>query len=138
MQQQKIHSESEPDPGGTPPLPLFRPEAVESRQQRLYGDILLIRPFSLTLLAGIAIVLAAGAVGFLLLGHHTQRPRVILRLLRARERALVLLDGAELGRRLRLDRRQDSLAMSGLRPAVTLAPARRDSTFPSHRTPQFP
>jgi len=76
MQQPKIHSVSEPDPGGFPPLPLFRPEALESRQQRLYGDILLIRPFSLTLLAGIAIALAAGAVGFLLLGHHTQKVQV--------------------------------------------------------------
>src|SRR5437879_625796 len=74
--QKKIHLESETDPGGVPSLPLFRPEALESRQQRLYGDILLIRPFSLTLLAGIAIALAVSAVGFLLLGHHMQRVRV--------------------------------------------------------------
>ena len=44
-----------------------------------------------------------------LLGHDAQRPRVILRLLRPRERALVLLDGAELGRCLRLDLHQEVL-----------------------------
>ncbi len=35
------------------PLPLFRPEALVT-QDRLYGEILLIRPFSLTVLAWVA------------------------------------------------------------------------------------
>src|SRR5437016_12041696 len=74
--QQKNHLESEPSPSAPPPLPLFRPEVLESRQQKLYGDILLIRPLSLTLMACIAIALAASVLGFLLLGHHTERTRV--------------------------------------------------------------
>src|SRR5207249_7104360 len=44
-----------------------------------------------------------------LLGHHTERPCVILRLLGPSERALMLLDGAELRRGLRADRRQKML-----------------------------
>src|SRR5207253_4985625 len=44
-----------------------------------------------------------------LLGHDSQRPRVVLRLLRSRERALVLLNGAELGGCLCLDLHQEVL-----------------------------
>ena len=42
--------------------------------------------------------------------HDPESPGVILRLLRAGERALVLLDGSELGRRLRLDLHQKVLS----------------------------
>jgi len=44
-----------------------------------------------------------------LLRHYAKGPRVVLSFLGARERALVLLDGAELGRRLRFDLHQKVL-----------------------------
>ncbi len=31
------------------PAPLFRPEALDAQQQKFYGEILLLRPLSLTL-----------------------------------------------------------------------------------------
>jgi HlyD family secretion protein len=58
------------------PLPLFRPEAIEAQQQKFYGEIVLIRPFSLMLLGWFAIGIAAAVVGFLLLGQYTERARV--------------------------------------------------------------
>ena len=58
---------------GTPPLPLFRPEAVLYQQQKSYGDIILIRPLSLTLLSGLAISIVASALAFLFFGHYTER-----------------------------------------------------------------
>lgn len=58
------------------PLPLFRPEALAAQQQKFYGEILLIRPLSLTLFVCLGIGLASAVIGFLLLGHHTERIRV--------------------------------------------------------------
>jgi len=58
------------------PLPLFRPEALAAVQQKFYGEIILIRPFSLILLGWFAIGIAAAVLGFLLLGQYTERARV--------------------------------------------------------------
>src|SRR5215467_3890770 len=58
------------------PLPLFRPEALAAQQQKFYGEILLIRPLALTLFVWLGIGLASAVIGFLLLGHHTERVRV--------------------------------------------------------------
>ncbi|HLK07839.1 MAG TPA: hypothetical protein VKV30_07860 [Candidatus Angelobacter sp.] len=58
------------------PLPLFRPEAFASQQQKFYGEIILIRPFSLLLLSWFAIGITSAVLGFLLLGHYTERARV--------------------------------------------------------------
>jgi hypothetical protein len=58
------------------PLPLFRPEALAAQQQKFYGDIVLIRPFSLFLLSWFAIGITAAVLGFLLLGHYTEQIRV--------------------------------------------------------------
>ena len=58
------------------PLPLFRPEALAAQQQKFYGEILLIRPLSLTLFVWLGIGLASGVIGFLLLGHYTEKIRV--------------------------------------------------------------
>jgi len=58
------------------PLPLFRPEALAAQQQKFYGDIVLIRPFSLLLLSWFAIGITAAVIGFLLLGHYTERAHV--------------------------------------------------------------
>ena len=52
--------------GHQQPLPLFRPEALASQQQKLYGDILLIRPLSLAFLGWLGLVIAASIAGFLL------------------------------------------------------------------------
>ena len=62
--------------GHQQPLPLFRPEALASQQQKLYGDILLIRPLSLAFLGWLGLVIAASIAGFLLLGQITEKTRV--------------------------------------------------------------
>lgn len=58
------------------PLPLFRPEALAAVQQKLYGEIILIRPFPLMLLGWFAVGIAAAVLGFLLLGQYTEQARV--------------------------------------------------------------
>ncbi len=66
----------EPPEGGQQPLPLFRPEALASQQQKLYGEILLIRPLSLTFLGWLGVAIAGSILGFLLLGKITEKARV--------------------------------------------------------------
>src|SRR5215510_11308020 len=56
-----------------PPLPLFRPEVLAAHGQKLYGEILLIRPLSSALFAWLGIVLAT-ALLVLLLGQHRGKP----------------------------------------------------------------
>jgi hypothetical protein len=58
------------------PLPLFRPEALAATQQKFYGEIILIRPFSLILLGWFGAGIAAAVLGFLLLGQYTERAHV--------------------------------------------------------------
>ena len=58
------------------PLPLFRPEALAGQQQKFYGEIILIRPFSLLLLSWFAVGITSAVLGFLLLGHYTERAHV--------------------------------------------------------------
>ncbi|HEV2961845.1 MAG TPA: hypothetical protein VG649_08490 [Candidatus Angelobacter sp.] len=62
--------------GENQPLPLFRPEALASQQQKLYGEILLIRPLSLTFLGWLGVAIAGSVLGFLLLGQITEKARV--------------------------------------------------------------
>jgi hypothetical protein len=66
--------ESHSDHGA--PLPLFRPEAIAALQQKFYGEIILIRPFSLMLLCWFALGITAAVLGFLFLGQYTERARV--------------------------------------------------------------
>jgi hypothetical protein len=65
-----------PQEGDHQPLPLFRMEALASQQQKLYGEILLIRPLSLTFLGWLGVGLAGCVLGFLLLGRITEKARV--------------------------------------------------------------
>ena len=58
-------------------LPLFRPEALAERQQKFYGEILLIRSFSLTFFTVLGTAIATVVLGFLLLGHYTERIHVL-------------------------------------------------------------
>jgi hypothetical protein len=58
------------------PLPLFRPEAIAALQQKFYGEIILVRPFSLMLLCWFALGITAAILGFLFLGQYTERARV--------------------------------------------------------------
>ena|SRR5437762_3362583 len=74
-----------PQQGEEQPLPLFRPEALASQQQKLYGEILLIRPLSLTFLMWLGVAIAASVLGFLLLGQTTDKIRVSGVLLPAHE-----------------------------------------------------
>ncbi|HJX84123.1 MAG TPA: hypothetical protein VJ723_07260 [Candidatus Angelobacter sp.] len=68
-------------------LPLFRPEALAA-QQKLNGEILLIRPFSLLCLGWLGTGIAAVVFGYLLLGHYTEKARVPAFLAPYREVAL--------------------------------------------------
>src|SRR5947199_8974239 len=63
-------------PSSVEPLPLFRPEAIAALQQKFYGEIILIRPFSLMLLCWFALGITAAVLGFLFLGQYTERARV--------------------------------------------------------------
>src|ERR1051326_7076854 len=63
-------------PSSAEPLPLFRPEALAALQQKFYGEIILIRPFSLVLLCWFALGITAAVLGFLFLGQYTERARV--------------------------------------------------------------
>jgi len=63
-------------PSSAEPLPLFRPEAIAALQQKFYGEIILIRPFSLVLLCWFALGITAAVLGFLFLGQYTERARV--------------------------------------------------------------
>ena len=55
------------------PLPLFRQEAMLHQQQKFYGDIILIRPLSLTLLTWGTLAIVALAVGLLGFGRYTEK-----------------------------------------------------------------
>lgn len=61
---------------GAKPLPLFRPEAILHQQQKSYGEIILIRPLSLTLLTGSAVLVIGLVAAFLVLGRYTEKVRV--------------------------------------------------------------
>jgi hypothetical protein len=63
-------------PNGGQPLPLFRQEAMLHRQHKFYGDIILIRPLSLTLLTWLVVAIVALAVGLLGFGHYTEKARL--------------------------------------------------------------
>jgi hypothetical protein len=58
------------------PLPLFRPEAIAALQQKFYGEIILVRPFSLMLLCWFALGITAAVMGFLFLGQYTVGARI--------------------------------------------------------------
>jgi hypothetical protein len=70
-----LSSEERPS-SSVEPLPLFRPEAIAALQQKFYGEIILIRPFSLMLLCWFALGISAAVLGFLFLGQYTERARV--------------------------------------------------------------
>jgi hypothetical protein len=55
---------------------LFRAEALAAQQQKFYGEILLIRPFSFTLLVWLGIGISAAVLGFLLLGTYAEKADV--------------------------------------------------------------
>lgn len=76
MNQPDKNTGPEQQEGHQQPLPLFRPEALASQQQKLYGEILLIRPLSLAFLGWMGLAVAASIVGFLLLGQITENTRV--------------------------------------------------------------
>jgi hypothetical protein len=56
---------------------LFRPEALAARQQRAYGDILLVRPLALSVLVALVILVAFALISFLLLGHYNERASLL-------------------------------------------------------------
>jgi hypothetical protein len=55
----------------TEPLPLFRPEAL-CKQERFFGEVLLIRPFSFWFLAWLVIGMAALTGTVVFFGTHTK------------------------------------------------------------------
>jgi hypothetical protein len=56
-------------------LPLFRPEALAA-QESLHGEILLIRPLSLTFLVWLGIALGGALLGFVFFGRITETAQV--------------------------------------------------------------
>ena len=72
----KTLSSEESHSNSSEPLPLFRPEAIAALQQKFYGEIILIRPFSLMLLCWFALGITAAVLGFLFLGQYTEKARV--------------------------------------------------------------
>jgi hypothetical protein len=58
---------------GSGALPLFRPEAVLYQQQKSYGEIILIRPLSYTLLTWLAVSIVGGMLGVFVFGHYTEK-----------------------------------------------------------------
>lgn len=55
---------------------LFRKEALQAQQAQWLGEIVLVRPASFSLFAGLALVLASVVVGFLFFGSYTKRSTV--------------------------------------------------------------
>jgi hypothetical protein len=76
MHQSNENSDPATHTDSSEPLPLFRPEALASQQQKLYGEILLIRPLSLAFLGWMGVGIAAAVLGFLLMGQATEKVRV--------------------------------------------------------------
>jgi hypothetical protein len=76
MQTPGTISDSRTSHNGGQPLPLFRQEALLYQQHKYYGDIILIRPLSLTLLTWLVIAIVALAVGLLGFGHYTEKARL--------------------------------------------------------------
>lgn len=58
------------------PSPLFRPEALANQQQKSYGEIILIRPLPLVLLAFLALAIVGIGAGCLIFGRYTETARV--------------------------------------------------------------
>jgi hypothetical protein len=61
---------------GSGSLPLFRPEAVLYQQQKSYGEIILIRPLSFTLLTWLVVILVVAALGLFTFGRFTEKVRL--------------------------------------------------------------
>lgn len=57
-------------------VPLFRPEAYATRAPQLYGDIVLIRPVSLTVLVWLVLAFFVLAASLLVFGHYTSKTHV--------------------------------------------------------------
>src|SRR5262249_58200931 len=69
-----LHSRAQQN--GVKPLPLFRSEAILHQQQKSLGEIILIRPLSLTLLTSLVVAIVGLALGFLLLGRYPEKVRL--------------------------------------------------------------
>ncbi len=76
MQRSDKAHDSATQQNGVEPLPLFRPEALAAQQHKFYGQIVLIRPFSLLFLGLLGFVIAASTAAFLVLGHYTEKAYV--------------------------------------------------------------
>jgi hypothetical protein len=61
---------------GSDSLPLFRPEAVLYQQQKSYGQIILIRPLSFTLLTWLVVFMVIAALGLFTFGRFTEKVRL--------------------------------------------------------------
>ena len=57
--------------------PLFRKEAIENQQERLYGDIILSQPISFVLLTAFLALIVISALLFLILNNYTRKENVM-------------------------------------------------------------
>lgn len=55
---------------------LFRKEALEHRKDKLYGDVILLQPLSLTVLVGVVVVISAMVLGILFWGTYARKEMV--------------------------------------------------------------
>jgi membrane fusion protein len=55
---------------------LFRQEALDSHREKLLGDVVLVRPLSVSLLTGVAVLIALTVVGFACWGEYTRKAHV--------------------------------------------------------------
>src|SRR5467141_2622471 len=55
---------------------LFRQEALDCHRETLLGDVVLVRPLSVSLLTGIAVVIALTVGGFACWGEYTRKAHV--------------------------------------------------------------
>jgi membrane fusion protein len=62
--------------GGAMRHALFRQEALDFHQAKLLGDVVLVRPLSVSLLTGVAVLIALTVVGFACWGEYTRKTHV--------------------------------------------------------------
>lgn len=57
--------------------PLFRPEAVAAQRDRVFGNLLIVWPFSLRILTAVAACIVISIVSFLICSEYTRKARLV-------------------------------------------------------------
>src|SRR5439155_81666 len=62
--------------GGEMRRALFRQEALDFHREKILGDVVLVRPLSISLLTSVAVLIALAVVGFAFWGEYTRKAHV--------------------------------------------------------------